>query len=187
MNDERERWRGRLADDELAGKLRGVAWVVSAVVLLLVGVMERVKVPLPAGWSLAFLPPIHAALNAAAGVGLVVALVCIRRGRVVWHRRAILLAMVLSVAFLALYVAYHLTTPATRYGGTGVLRTCYLLLLLSHIAAAAVSLPFILFTFISGWTNQFARHRRLARWVWPLWFYVTLTGPACYLMLRPYY
>ena len=63
----------------------------------------------------------------------------------------------------------------------------YLLLLISHIVLAAVSLPFILFTFIAGWTNRFAAHRRLARWVFPLWLYVAITGPVCYWMLRPYY
>ena len=61
------------------------------------------------------------------------------------------------------------------------------LLLISHILFAAISLPFILFTFIAGWTNRFTVHRKLARWVFPLWFYVALTGPVCYLMLRPYY
>ena len=66
-------------------------------------------------------------------------------------------------------------------------RVFYLLLLVSHIVLAGVSLPFILFTFIAGWTNRFTAHRRLARCVFPLWLYVAITGPVCYLMLRPYY
>ena len=76
--------------------------------------------------------------------------------------------------------------PVTS-GGVGAMRTVYFLLLVSHIVCAAVSLPFILFTFIAGWTNRFTAHRRLAKWVFPLWLYVAVTGPVCYWMLRPYY
>jgi putative membrane protein len=96
-------------------------------------------------------------------------------------------AMFLSVLFLLSYVAYHMTNDPTRYGGTGAMRTVYFLLLITHIVSAAVSLPFILFTFIAGWTNRFAAHRKLARWVFPLWLYVAVTGPVCYWMLKPYY
>ncbi|RMF03727.1 MAG: DUF420 domain-containing protein, partial [Bacteroidetes bacterium] len=117
------------------------------------------------------------------------------------HRNMNLLALGLSVLFLLGYVVYHFTTPETIYGDAnfnGVLeeaeriavagtRPWYLALLASHVVLAAVILPFILYTFIKAITEQFAAHKRLARWVWPLWFYVALTGPICYLMLRPYY
>jgi putative membrane protein len=66
-------------------------------------------------------------------------------------------------------------------------RPTYLILLISHIVLAGISLPFILFTFIAGWTNRFAAHRKLARWVFPMWLYVAVTGPVCYWMLKPYY
>ena len=67
------------------------------------------------------------------------------------------------------------------------MRGVYFFLLITHISLAGISLPFILFTFIAGWTNRFAAHRRLAKWVFPLWLYVAVTGPICYLMLKPYY
>jgi putative membrane protein len=103
--------------------------------------------------------------------------------------------------FLVCYVLYHFTTPETIFGdanGNGQLeaaeaalvagvRPYYLLLLLSHIVLAAGSLPFILLTFIKAYTGQFAAHRKMARWVWPVWFYVCVTGPVCYLLLKPYY
>jgi putative membrane protein len=92
-----------------------------------------------------------------------------------------------SVVFLLSYVVYHMTNDPTRYQGDGMARMIYFLLLISHIIFAAVSLPFILFTFIAAWTNRFDDHRRLARWVYPMWLYVAVTGPICYLMLRPYY
>lgn len=184
---ERSEWLARPPKEALAAKLRIVAWIVSAVVLLLVGVMQRVRLDLPEGWSTSMLPPFHAAVNALGALVLVVALVFIKRGRVGLHRAAMMVAMGLSVLFLLSYVAYHLTNDPTRYPADAPMRGLYLILLLTHIVTAAVSFPFILFTFVAAWTNRFAAHRRLARWVFPLWLYVAVTGPVCYLMLRPYY
>lgn len=185
--NEREAWLRRPPKEELASKLKVVAWIVSAVVLLLVAVMQRVRLDPPAGWDFSMLPPFHAAVNATAAVVLIAALVFIKRGKVAAHRSAMTAAMGLSVLFLLSYVAYHLTNDPTRYGGEGVMRAVYFTLLITHIVAAAVSFPFILFTFIAAWTNRFVAHRRLARWVYPLWLYVAVTGPICYWMLRPYY
>lgn len=185
----------------IARRLNTFAWIFTAIVLLLVGAMRRVKIPLPEGWDVSFLPPFHAGVNALTAVVLLLALYFIKQKNVVAHRRAIYVAMSLSVLFLLSYVAYHFTTPETIYGdvdgngrlddgelaAVGSARTAYLVLLLSHIVLAAVSLPLILFTFIRGFTDQVERHRRMARWVFPLWLYVAVTGPVCYWMLRPFY
>jgi putative membrane protein len=201
MSESRSEWLARAPQDGLAKKLRVAAWVLTAVILLLVGMMRRIKIPLPDGVSLSFLPPFHAAVNALAAVVLVIAFVAVVRGRIALHRRMIMVAMGLSVLFLLSYVAYHFTSHEVKFGDSnldgvvdaaelaavGGTRTAYLALLISHIVLAGVSLPFILFTFIAGYTNQFAKHRRLARWVFPLWLYVAVTGPVCYWMLRPYY
>lgn len=184
---EREEWLRRPANEELWRKLRVVAWVVSGVVLLLVGAMQRIRLELPDGWDTSMLPPFHASVNALGAVVLIVALVFIKQGKVGLHRAAMMVAMVLSVFFLLSYVAYHITNDPTTYEGEGPMRTVYFFLLITHIVSAAVSFPFILFTFIAAWTNRFAAHKRLARWVFPLWLYVAVTGPVCYLMLRPYY
>ena len=96
-------------------------------------------------------------------------------------------AMVCSALFLLCYVAYHFTNEETRFGGEGFARTAYFVLLISHIVLAALSLPFILQTWIYGFTNQFEKHRKMAKLVFPVWLYVALTGPICYLMLQPYY
>jgi putative membrane protein len=95
--------------------------------------------------------------------------------------------MTLSALFLLCYVAYHFTTVETKYGGDGWQRVVYFILLISHIVLAGVSLPMILLAFTSGFTNHFQSHRKLARWVFPIWLYVAVTGPICYLMLRSYY
>jgi putative membrane protein len=203
MDDERKQWLARAPQEALSKKLGIVAWIVTAAVLVLVGLMRRpeLRIALPDGVSLAFLPGFHAGVNALAAVTLVGALIAVKQGRIALHRKFIFAAMGLSVLFLLSYVAYHFTAAEVRYGDAnsdGILdaaeraavagtRPFYLVLLISHIVLAGISLPFILFTFIAGWTNRFAAHRKLARWVFPLWLYVAITGPVCYWMLRPYY
>jgi putative membrane protein len=170
---------------ELEKRLNVVAYVVSALVLLLVGAMRRFKIDL--GVDFSFLPPIHASLNALCAVILLLAFYFIKNKQVENHRRAIYAAMLCSALFLISYVLYHFTTPETRYGGQGAMRTVYFFFLITHVVLAAVILPFILLTFTRAYTNQFERHKKMARWVFPLWLYVAITGPICYLMLRPYY
>lgn len=187
----------------LEKKLKTATWIVTALVLILVGLMRRpeFKIPLPEGVSLSFLPPFHAAVNALLAVVLVLALYFVKQKNIEAHKKMIFAAMGLSVLFLLSYVAYHFTSFETVYGdingdgdvdpieaaAIGAKRTFYLILLISHIALAGLSLPFILFTFIKGYLNKVEEHQRLARWVWPVWFYVAVTGPICYLMLKPYY
>jgi len=169
----------------LEKRLNIVAYIVSAVVLLLVGAMRRYKIDL--GVDFSFLPPVHASLNVLAAVILLFAFYFIKSKQIENHRRAIYAAMVCSALFLVSYVLYHFTTPETRYGGQGLMRTVYFFFLITHVILAAVILPFILLTFNRAFTGQFERHKKMARWVFPLWLYVAVTGPICYLMLKPYY
>lgn len=188
MTSEHKAWLARAPQEALSRKLGIAAWILTGAVLVLVVLMRGpYKIPLPEGWSMAFLPPVHAVLNTLVAVLLIGALIAVKQGKIAAHRNFIFAAMGLSVLFLLCYVAYHFTTVETRYGGEGPLRAVYFLLLITHIVLAGISLPFILFTFISGVTNRFAAHRRLAKWVYPMWLYVAVTGPICYLMLKPYY
>ncbi|GAA5496265.1 putative membrane protein [Rubritalea squalenifaciens DSM 18772] len=184
-------------------KMKWVAWVLTAVVLILVGMMRRpeLKFALPEGVEFSFLPPIHAALNTIVAMALMIAVMAIKAKKVVLHKRAIAVAMTASVLFLLCYVAYHFTTMETIYGDfdkngkvddielarVGIMRGVYLIVLFSHIVLAGVSLPFILYTWIYGMTNQFAKHKKMAKWVFPVWLYVAVTGPVCYFMLKPFY
>lgn len=174
-----------IPDIALEKRLNRWAYAVSAIVLLLVGMMRRVKIDL--GIDFSFLPPLHASLNALCAVILVIALWHIKNGRIAQHRRSIYAAMVCSALFLVSYVLYHFTTPETKFGGEGTIRMVYFLLLGTHIVLAAVILPFVLFTFTRAYTGQIERHKKMARWVFPIWLYVAITGPICYLMLKPYY
>lgn len=170
---------------KLAKRLNRVAYVLSAAVLLVVGGMRQIKIETDIDFG--FLPPLHASLNALTAIILIFAFIKVKNGQIEAHKKAMTLAMLTSALFLISYVAYHITTPETRFGGEGVMRTLYFILLITHVVLAALTLPFIMFTFIRGFTGQVERHRKIARWVFPLWLYVAITGPICYLMLRPYY
>ena len=186
---------------ELLKKMKLAVWVISAAVLGLVVLMREVKIPLPEGVSLTFLPPFHAFLNSLAAFSLVLALISIKKRNARVHQRWIYSAMFCSFIFLLSYVAYHFTTPETLYGDlnrdgelneselleAGSMREIYLFILLSHIALAAISLPFILLTFCYGFTNHFKKHKKLSRKIFPVWLYVAITGPVVYFMLMPYY
>jgi len=152
-----------MANIALEKKLNTLAYVVSVVVLLLVGLMRRIKIETDIDFS--FLPPVHASLNALTAVILVVAFIHIKNGRVEQHRKAIYAAMFTSALFLLSYVLYHFTTPETRFGGEGTIRYIYFFILVTHIILAAVTLPFILLTFNRAYTDQFDRHKK-----WPAGF-----------------
>lgn len=201
--EERKVWLHRKPDLRLSRVLQTVSWILTAAVLILVGLMRQpdLKVPLPEGVNLRFLPAVHAVLNATVAVLLLFALSAVRRGRIREHRRLMLTAMGISVLFLLGYVSYHFTYPETLYGDVNhdaelsleelqdvsIKRPIYIVLLITHIIAAGISLPMILLAFSAAWSSRFEAHRRLARWVFPIWLYVAITGPVCYLMLRPYY
>lgn len=172
----------------LGKKLTIVSWVVTVAVWGLVGLMRSpAKIPLPDGVTLEFLPMVHAGLNCLVALFLILALVFVKQKKIQLHRLSISAAMVCSALFLLCYVAYHFTNEETKFGGEGFAKTVYFVLLISHIVLAALSLPFILQTWIYGFTNLFEKHRKMAKMVFPVWLYVALTGPICYLMLQPYY
>ena len=159
--------------------------IFTVVVLLIVGAMRQYKIE--TGIDFSFLPPFHASVNAITAVVLIYAYIQIRRKNVEQHRRAIYTALGLSAIFLLSYVVYHFTTEETTYGGEGWIRYVYFFFLITHIVLAGGILPFILLTFTRAYTGQYERHKKMARWVFPFWLYVVITGPICYLMLAPYY
>lgn len=183
----------------LEKKLNKLAILISIVVIGLVVGMQKFTIETEIDFS--FLPPFHSTLNALAAVALIAALYFIKNGNMKAHRNSIYLAMVLSGMFLLSYVIYHITNEAVLYGDSnadgvvddaekmaiGSIRYLYYFLLLTHVLLSAIILPFIFVTFNRAFTNQFDRHKKIARYVYPLWLYVAITGPICYLMLRPFY
>jgi putative membrane protein len=173
-----------MENNALAKKLNVYAAIISAVVLLLVATMRQIP-RLDLGVDFSFLPAIYSCMNLLAAVFLILALNAIRQKKIDLHRKMIFIALTMSSLFLLMYVLYHITTPEIKYCGEGAMRTVYFLLLITHVVLAAVSFPFILFTFVRGYTMQVERHKRMAKWVFWVWLYVAITGPIVYLMLRP--
>lgn len=139
------------------------------------------------GADVSFLPAVNAGLNSLTALMLLLGFYFIRRKDVAKHRAAMGTAFVLGAIFLVSYVVYHSQAETTRFGGEGLIRGIYYFLLLTHIVLAAVTVGLVLFTLYFALTNQFARHRRLARWTFPIWLYVSITGVIVYFMIAPYY
>lgn len=136
---------------------------------------------------LRFLPPIYATINGITAVLLVVAVNAIRKGNRTLHERLMKLAMLCSVLFLLMYVAYHMTAEDTKYGGEGIIRYVYFFILITHILLSIVIIPFVLVTYVKALANRFDKHKKLARITYPMWLYVAVTGVIVYLMISPYY
>jgi uncharacterized membrane protein YozB (DUF420 family) len=129
------------------------------------------------------LPTVNAVLNATAAALLVWGYALIRRREREKHRKAMTAAFAVSVLFLVSYMIYHWQVGSVRYQKTGLIRTVYLSILLTHTVLAALVPPMAALTLYRAWTGQFARHRRIARWTLPIWLYVSVTGVVVYLML----
>ncbi len=136
---------------------------------------------------LTFLPPIYATINGVTALLLVIAVSAVKRGNRKLHENLIKVCMACSVAFLLMYVAYHMTSESTPYGGEGIIRYVYFVILISHILLSIIIIPFVLFTFVRGIAGAYERHKRLARITYPMWLYVAVTGVVVYLMISPYY
>lgn len=160
-----------------------VSFVVFAAVVLL----SRVKVEVDLGFDVHVFAKINAVLNSMVSVLLLAGLFAIRQGRQILHRNIMMTAMGLSVLFLVSYICHHLFAGDTKFGGTGIIRPIYFLILITHIFLAAIILPFILFTAYRAMVGEFPAHKKLAKITWPVWFYVAVTGVVVYLMISPYY
>lgn len=136
---------------------------------------------------LRFLPPIYATVNGLTAFVLIIAVWAIKSKNRVLHERLMKFAILLSVLFLLMYIAYHMTSDSTKFGGEGTIRYVYYFILITHIVLSIVVIPFVLITYVRAITNNFERHKKIARITFPLWLYVAITGVVVYLMISPYY
>jgi putative membrane protein len=151
---------------------------------VIVAVLFGVKVP---GYDLSFLPPIYATINGITAVLLVVAVQAVRNGKRRLHENIMKTCIGLSATFLVMYVLYHMTSESTSFGGEGLIKYIYFSILISHILLSVAITPLVLFTFSRALSRNFERHRRLAKFTYPIWLYVAVTGVIVYLMISPYY
>lgn len=137
--------------------------------------------------SLDFLPALNASINATVSVLLIVGVVLIKSGKKEAHQMVMTTAIALSALFLVSYVLYHTTHESTSYGGEGMMRYFYFFILITHIILAIVIVPLVLISYARAWSEQFDKHRKIARITFPIWLYVSITGVIVYWMISPYY
>jgi putative membrane protein len=160
-------------------------WLISILIPVVVAILFTVKIPNVA--SLSFLPPIYATVNGVTAVILLIALNAIKNKNIKFHESLMKTAILLSLVFLLMYVAYHMTSDSTSYGGEGFIRYVYFFILISHIILSIGIIPMVLFTYVRAFTNQFEDHKKIARYTFPIWLYVAVTGVIVYFMISPYY
>lgn len=158
--------------------------ILSVALPLAIAALFGIKIP---GYDFSFLPPLYASINALTAICLIVAVIAVKNKKPRLHEILMKICMGLSCLFLGMYVLYHITSESTPYGGTGSIRYVYFFILITHILLSIVVIPFVLFTFARALTGDFVRHRKLAKYTFPLWLYVAVTGVIVYLMISPYY
>ncbi|WP_343618666.1 DUF420 domain-containing protein [Flavobacterium sp.] len=136
---------------------------------------------------LSFLPPIYATTNGITAIVLIWAVIAVKNGKLKLHERLMTFAIALSVAFLVMYVAYHMTSDSTKFGGEGIIRYVYFFILLTHILLSIAIIPLVLITYVRALAEKFDKHKKIAKITFPLWLYVAVTGVIVYLMISPYY
>jgi putative membrane protein len=175
--------------------------IFSIIVFGVITILSRYKLDVDLGFDVHIFAKIDAATNTIVALLLIAALVAVRKGNYKTHRNLMLWAMALSIVFLLSYIAHHLLAGEAKFGdidhngivsaeeklSVGSLRIVYYIILATHIILAALIMPFILFTAYRGLTSEWPAHRKLARYTWPLWLYVAVTGPIVYLFISPYY
>ena len=159
--------------------------VVSVLIPIIVAILSRVRIPNVA--PLDMLPPIYATINGATAILLVVAVMQIKRGNKRKHQILMKINILLSLLFLIMYIAYHVTSEMAIYGGVGISRSVYYFILASHIILSGIVVPLVLFTYKHAALGQYGKHRKLAKITFPIWLYVAVTGVVVYLMISPYY
>ena len=134
-----------------------------------------------------FLPPIYSSLNALTAVLLVLALVAIKSKKIKLHQRLMQTCIALSLVFLVMYIAYHMTTDPTTFGGEGYVKSLYFFILISHIILSIALIPLVLISYVRAFQEEFPAHRKISKITFPIWLYVAVTGVVVYLMISPYY
>lgn len=157
--------------------------ILSIAIPIMVALMFSVKLDV----KLPIFTPIYATINAITGVLLIIAVWAIKNKKRLLHEQLMKTAILSSIVFLVMYLAYHMTSDSTKFGGEGAIKYIYLFILLTHILLSIVVIPFVLLTYVRAITNDFEKHKRIAKITFPLWLYVAVSGVVVYVLISPYY
>ncbi|NAS13791.1 DUF420 domain-containing protein [Poritiphilus flavus] len=166
-------------------KFNRLITVISIVVPLVVMALFRVRIPNME--PLGFLPPIYASINGLTAVFLIIAVWAIKNGKQKLHQNLMVTCIAFSLVFLVMYIAYHMSSDPTPFGGEGAIKYIYYFILVSHIILSVVIIPLVLKTYARAYLKKFESHRKLAKITFPIWLYVAISGVIVYLMISPYY
>ncbi len=158
--------------------------IISIVIPVAVALLFRIKidVDLPI-----FLPPIYSSINGLTAILLVCALIAIKRKRIKLHENLMKTCIGLSLTFLVMYIAYHITTNPTEFEGSDMGKNIYFFILITHILLSIALIPLVLISYVRAIQKVFPLHKKIAKITFPIWLYVTITGVIVYLMVVPYY
>ena len=172
-------------ENEKVKKYTPWVWILSIAIPVVVAILFLIKIPNVE--PLTFLPPVYAFINAITAIFLTIAYIAIKRKKIILHERLMKISIGLSVIFLVMYVAYHMTSDPTPYGGEGIFRSVYYFILISHVILSIGIIPLVLVTYVRAISKLFADHKKIARYTFPIWMYIAVTGVIVYLMISPYY
>jgi len=175
--------------------------VFSFIVFVAVSALSRIKLDVDLGFNVHIFAQLNAVINAIVSLLLLAGLATVKQGKYELHKKIMITALILSVIFLVSYICHHLFAGETRFGDlnhdgqmspeeialAGSKRTLYFIILSTHIPLAGLVLPFILYTAYRALIGEYTQHKKLARYTWPVWLYVSVTGVLVYLMISPYY
>ncbi len=173
--------------EQQSKRLNLIITIISIALPVIVAILFGIRIEINLPFNVYILPAINAVLNGSSALLLIAALIAVKQKKIKLHATFIYIAMGLSLAFLLIYVFYHISTEHTKYCGVGGMRYLYFTLLISHILLAIVQAPLVLFAFLYGYTGQIERHKKLVKISYPVWLYVAVTGVICYLMIAPCY
>jgi len=162
-------------------------WIILLSIIIPIAVAVLFVVKIPNATPLPMLPPIYATINGITAILLVLAVRAIKNGKIQQHQNLMKTAIVCSLVFLLMYIAYHMTTPSTKFGGDGPIKYVYFFILITHILLSIVIIPLVMISYVRALAERFDAHRKVARITYPLWLYVAVTGVVVYLMISPYY
>ena len=166
-------------------KFNRIIAVISILVPIVVAALFGVKIPNVE--PLSFLPPIYASVNGLTAIVLIIAVLAIKNGKRELHQKLMTFCIGLSLLFLIMYVTYHMTSDSTTYGGEGVIKYVYYFILITHIILSIGVIPLVLRTYAHAYLKKFDEHRAMAKYTFPVWLYVAVSGVVVYVMISPYY
>ena len=159
--------------------------IVSVLIPVVVAILFTIRIPNVE--PLSFLPPIYATINGFTALLLILALRAIKSGKRLLHERLMKTCIALSLVFLVMYIAYHMTSDPTPFGGEGAIVYLYYFILVTHILLSIILIPLVLTSYVRAIQAQFDPHKKISKITFPIWLYVAVTGVVVYLMIAPYY